>query len=441
MKTILQKILAILASATIRKYKPIVIGITGSVGKTSTKEAIFTVLKTKYRVRQSEKNYNNEIGVPLTILGMPNYGKNIFGWKWGIFVSCLRLIVPNRSYPEVLVLEMGTDRPGDIKYLASIAPPSVAVITAIGEIPAHVEFFAGPLEVAQEKSELFKALPSDGYALYNADDESLLEVKDVTRARKLSFGFDEHADIRISNYELRIIEKSGEDYPDGISFKISNDGNVVPMRIHGAFGTPNAYAASAATAVGKLLNMNLVEISQALESYKSPPGRTRLLHGIKGSLIIDDTYNASPESMNSALDLLEKMPAMRRIAVLGDMLEIGKYTEEAHRSVGDRVAQLANILFTVGARAKYIADEANTRGVEGKARRLETEDIFVFDVPMEAGQALDPMLKHGDVVLVKGSEGMRMEKVVEEIMAEPEKAQELLVRQNEEWKRRLFSKA
>ncbi|MFY9461715.1 MAG: UDP-N-acetylmuramoyl-tripeptide--D-alanyl-D-alanine ligase [Candidatus Sungiibacteriota bacterium] len=427
MKTILQKTLALLAKLTLWRYKPVVIGITGSVGKTSTREAIFTVLRTKYRVRRSEKNYNTEIGVPLTILGIPHYDKNIFGWLSALARVAIRVLVRDQNFPEILILEMGADRPGDIKNLCRIAPPFIAVLTAIGEIPAHVEFFAGPLEVAEEKAELLKALPPDGFAVINGDDEALLEIKERTKARKISFGFDEHADVRISNYEIRIIEKDELDYPDGISFKIENDGNVVPVRIHGAFGKPHAYAAAAAAAVARVLNMNLVEVSGALEEYGAGPGRGRLIRGIKGSFIIDDTYNASPESMRAGLELLQKIPGKRKIAVLGDMLEIGKYTEEAHRVAGDQAAEVANLLLTVGERAKYIADEATTRGVEGRPRVLDTSHVFVFDDAVSAGRALDPMIQPGDIIFVKGSRAMHMEKVVEEVMAEPEKAEELLV--------------
>ena len=323
---------------------------------------------------------------------------------------------------------MGADRPGDIRYLSRIAPPSIAVLTAIGEIPVHVEFYAGPKEVAEEKAELFKVLSPDGYAIYNIDDEALLEVKDCGAARKISFGFDEHADFRIINFELRIVESNGLSRPDGVSFKIEHAGSVVPFRLHKAFGKPHVYAAGAAAVVGLILNVNLVQSSQALESYEPPPGRGRLLEGIKGSWIIDDTYNASPESIRAGLEILAKIPAKRRIAVLGDMTEIGKYTEEAHRSMGDYVADIADMLFAVGERARFIADEACTRGVEPHPRRLNNDAVFTFDNAIEAGKKLDSVIEVGDVVLVKGSRVMHMEHVVEEVMAEPEKAETLLVR-------------
>src|SRR3989344_1663518 len=144
MGSILQKILALLARATIRRYKPVIISITGSVGKTSTREAIFSVFKTKYRVRQPEKNYNTEIGLPLTILGISHHGRNVFKWVFALCRAGVRIVFRDKNFPDILILEYGMQNPGDIRYLASIARPSVALITAIGEIPVHVEYFSGP---------------------------------------------------------------------------------------------------------------------------------------------------------------------------------------------------------------------------------------------------------------------------------------------------------
>jgi len=160
----------------------------------------------------------------------------------------------------------------------------------------------------------------------------------------------------------------------------------------------------------------------------------RLLKGIKNSLILDDTYNASPQAVHEALDVLESLPATRRIAVLGDMAEIGKFTEYAHRAVGDKVAKFADILFVVGARARFIADEAAIRGIERKSRKLEKNQIFIFDDAREAGKKLDEIIKPGDLILVKGSQSMRMEKIVKEVIAKPQRAGELLVRQDKNWK-------
>lgn len=433
-KSILQKILAFLARSVIRKYKPTIIGITGSVGKTSAREAIFTVLKNKYWVRRAEKNYNNEIGLPLTILGIPYYGRNILKWLSAFVRVIFRLSAFVRDqYPEILVLEYGVDHPGDMDYLLSIAKPNIAVVTAIGDIPVHVEFFKSPEELIAEKTKLVEALPTDGYAALNHDDFAVYGMKEKTKASTITFGFEEHADFKIINYKLRTVknEKYGE-VPDGIVFKIENGGDVVPMRLHGVFGTPQVYAATAAAAVGLILNMNLVEISKALEEFISPPGRMRLIKGIKNTFILDDTYNAAPESMRAALGALRALPGKRKIAVLGDMLEIGKYSEQAHRAIGKQAAEFVDLLFTVGPRAKFMADEYRSR----IGSRTELSSVQVFDDSAAAGKLLDSMFQEGDLILVKGSQALRMEKAVEEIMAGPERAHELLVRQDEYWKNR-----
>ncbi len=423
-KTILQSTLASLARATLKRYKPLIVAITGSVGKTSTKDAIFAVLKAKYRIRRSEKNYNTEIGVPLTVLGIPHYGRNIFRWLSAFIRVAIRVLIRDQNFPEILVLEMAADRPGDIAYLVKLAPPFVGVITAIGEIPVHVEFFAGPSELSREKAELIRVLPAEGYAVLNADDAALRGMKSHTRAHTRSFGFGQDAELRITNYELRKIAEGGNEVMAGISFKLEQRGSVVPVRLHRTFGKQQAYAAAAAAAVGLVLGMNLVEIAAALKDYESPPGRLKLLRGNKQTWILDDAYNASPASTHSALEVLVEFPARRRIAVLGDMLELGTYTEAAHRAVGARVAEVADVFIGVGERMRFVLDEA---------RSIQT---FWFSRSEDAGRKLEELLEPGDVVLVKGSQAMRMEKIVKEVMAEPERAKELLVRQDDEWFRR-----
>ncbi len=432
MKAILRTALAFLAKLTLRRYRPVIVGITGSVGKTSTKEAIFAVLRSTYRVRRSEKNYNTEIGVPLTILGFPHYGRNVFKWLFSFIRAAIRVLIPGNQYPEILVLEMAADRPGDIGYLARLAPPQVGVITAIGEIPVHVEFFAGPTELASEKAKLIAALPPDGHAVLNADDERITAVKRETRGRIVTFGFGEEASVRITNYELRRIGRPDGESSDGIIFKLEHRGSVVPVRLKNCFGRSQAYAAAAAASVGLICNLNFVEIARALEGYESPPGRLKLLPGNKSSWILDDTYNASPASARSALEVLAGFPARRRIAVLGDMLELGQYTEAAHRAIGREVASAARIFIAVGERMKFAVDEATAAG-GADHRQLDPAQVFWFSRAEEAGRKVEALLEPGDVVLVKGSQGMRMEKIVKEIMAEPGRAKELLVRQDEEW--------
>lgn len=437
MKTLLEKILAILARATLRRYKPIVIGITGSVGKTSAKEAVFAVLKLKRSVRTSESNYNNEIGVPLTILGISHYGRNIFLWA-GAFVRVLfRVVVRDQNFPKILILEMGADRPGDIAYLANLAKPTIGIITSVGEIPVHVEFFSGPEDVAREKAKLIQSLPIDGLAILNADDDILTDIRKETKAHVQTFGFDEHADMRIADVRLAtdFNKELNQEIPEGIVFTLSYKHKIAPVKLNGVFGKPQAYAAAAAALVGTRFGMTLPEIAAALSLYVPPPGRLRLLKGIKHTWILDDSYNSSPQALHSALDTLRDLPGKRKIAILGDMLELGEYTEAAHRTAGDRVAEFVDVLITVGPRAKFIAEEAQSGGLEN-VKVLQPNQVHSFDIAAQALPILDGIIREGDLILVKGSQGMRMEKITEEIMAEPERASELLVRQSEYWKKR-----
>lgn len=413
-RKIIQYILKILAKLYILRYKPLIIAITGSVGKTSTKEAIKTLLKSKFYIRSNPKNFNNEIGVPLTILGIKTLKKNILWWITIFLKAIFKLIYTN--YPKILVLEIAADKPNDIKYLINIIKPRIGVVTAIGDIPVHVEFYSGPEEVAREKRKLIEMLPPIGWAILNYDDEIVLEMKNKTRAKVLTYGFDERAQIKCINYENQI--KNG--VPKGINFKVEYKGNIVPFKLNNVFGKQQIYAALAAIAVGLIFNFNLVEISEALTNYKTPPGRMHLIEGIKETYIIDDSYNASPLSMLAALETLAILPGKRKIAVLGDMLELGKYSLEAHKTIGERASKISNYIFCIGERAKFICSEAENLGFEKK-------NLFTFDTSDQAGKKLQEIIKKGDLILVKGSRAMEMEKIVLEIMKEPEKAKKLLV--------------
>lgn len=412
-KRFLRAILAILASRILRKYKPAVVAITGSVGKTSTKEAIAAVLGSHFPVRKTERNLNTEYGVPMAVIVItpPSSSLSITLVTRGILAACRQLLFRNSAYPKILILELGADRPGDIRYFIRWLKPSISVVTAIGEIPAHVEYYSGPEEIAREKSWIVRKLPKNGVAVLNDDDLVVSDMRNLTRARVRSFGFAEDADVRIVEYGIR---------EDGIGFKLFSNGSFVPITLKGCLGKPHAYAAAAAAAVGLSLELNLVEIANALLLYQSPPGRMKLLEGIKRTRILDDAYNASPIAMHAALEALGELPAKRRIAVLGAMLEIGTYTYEAHEATGFLAATVADIIVTVGETAKIIAEGAKSKG-------FSPERLFHFDTSEEAGPRLQQMLTPGDTLLVKGSRAMHMEKIVKEIMAEPGRARELLV--------------
>jgi UDP-N-acetylmuramoyl-tripeptide--D-alanyl-D-alanine ligase len=412
------------------RYRPRVVGVTGSVGKTSTKRAVFAVLSKVRRVRVSEGNLNNEIGVALAILGGwsaeelrlvsrdqekgTRKGRKLLFWMKVIVFGAWRIMVRSRRYPEVLILEYGADRPGDILDLMSIALPNVAIVTAIGDIPSHVEFYTGPKQVAREKGRLIERLASSETAILNYDDDTVSDLRHRTRGKVITFGFEEGADIRVTRLEHHIVEG----IPAGISFKLEYDGSSVPARLNGVFGRAPAYAAAAAACVGIAFGMNLLTISEAFADYAPAPSRMQLLPGIKDTLLIDDTYNASPLSMRAALDTLKELPAGRKVAVLGDMLEIGKYTIEAHESIGAEVVGVADILITVGDRAKFIAGAAHDAG-------MRNDHIFIFDTADAAIPTLERSLKQGDLVLLKASHAIGLDTVVRAVTAEPNATNEV----------------
>ncbi len=429
-KKVLEWKLKILAGIVVRKYHPKIVGVTGSVGKTSTKDAIATVLRAGFRVRKNMKNYNNEIGVPLAILGEESGGKNLFIWL-GVFFRALRLICfRDANYPEVLVLEMGADKTGDIEYLTSFAPCTVGVVTAVSEV--HLEYFKTLDRVITEKRKMVSQLFKEGFAVLNADDPSVLAMREKTRATVITYGFAETADVR----SLEATVSEGPINPDqaptgvsGISYKMSYRGSTVPVFLPSVLGSHQVLAGLAAAAVGISFGLNLHEIAGALKNFVSPPGRMNLLPGIKYTRIIDDSYNSSPRAAKAALDTLKALDVRgRRIAALGEMAELGDATVREHEDVGRYAAKSGlDLLVVVGEKAKIIAQAAVEAG-------FAESNISMFPNAEEAGRYIQRELKEGDVVLVKGSQVARMEKITKELMAEPLRASELLVRQGLEWR-------
>ncbi len=410
----------------LKKFNPKIVAVTGSVGKSSTKEAIACVLSSKFKVRKSPKSYNSAFGVPLTVLGLETGWGSAFGWIAVLIHGFMARF--HNSYPEVLILEAGVDRPGDMDAILSLIQPQVSVVTAIGEMPVHVEFFSGPKELAFEKGKIVRKTAAQGCVVLNADDDVVYDMRNEARGRVVTFGFGKGADIHVSHYALSTERNvHGVDVPAGVHCKVDYQGSSVPLRLQGALGKQQLYVAAAAIGAGSCLGVHMVDAVAALQAYRPLPGRLRLLEGIKDSLILDDTYNASPTAMHAALDALRDMPANRRIAVLADMLEIGKFTIPAHQAMGELVRAFADVLVTVGPRAKFIAREARERG-------MKASGIHEFTNSTEAGKFLQELAEPGDVLLVKGSQSMRMERAVEEIMAHPEQAKDLLCRQEEYWK-------
>lgn len=426
LKKIIVFILTLEARLVLKKYKPRVAAITGSVGKTSTKDAVREVLSEAFLVRASEKSFNSEIGIPLTILGMPNAWHNPLRWMENI-ARGFSLLLWRHSYPEWLVLEVGLERPGDIASAARWLPVDVLIITKFAPVPVHVEFFPSPAALFEEKASLIGALKKEGVLVLNRDDERVYALRERSKSQVLTFGFSPEADVWASHDE---VDSDGGEGVTGIAFKLNIAGNALPVRLAETIGRQYISSALAAALVGAHLKLNLIGIIESLSRFHPPPGRMRMLPGVKHTTLIDDTYNASPVAVEAALDALKGMrKAKRRVCVLGDMLELGKFSVEEHKRVGILAGRSCDILLSVGVRARAMAQGALLGG-------LSEKNVFQFDGAGEAGTFLEGIMNEGDVVLIKGSQGVRMERIVEEVMAEPARSGELLARQEEEWKRR-----
>lgn len=421
LKKIITTILELEARAVLKKYHPTIIAITGSVGKTSTKDAIYTVLaSTSLYVRKSQKSFNSEIGVPLTILGCENGWNDPFIWLQNIFYG-LELILFKTDYPDCLVLEVGADHPGDVKRIARWLKPEVVVITKISAVPVHIEFFSSRDDLLKEKIYLAKALKKNGTLVLFEDDDDVKNISKKilakTAMKTLTFGLRHSATVNASHDSIIYEEKEGIKVPVGMSFKLNHEGNSVPVFVRGILGVQQIYTLLAATAVGISHGIILTDIVQALQKNIAPLGRMNILNGMNQSLIIDDTYNSSPDALREALTTLGKIEAVgRKIAVLGDMMELGKFSIEEHKKAGDLARQVASVVITVGQRSKVMA------GITAS-----------FDTSKEAGEYVRGIVGKGDIILVKGSQSTRMERVAKSLILEQDKAGELLVRQESEW--------
>jgi UDP-N-acetylmuramoyl-tripeptide--D-alanyl-D-alanine ligase len=427
-KSLIVKILTWEAVMVLKKYKPKIVAITGSVGKTSAKDAIYTVLSGSFPTRRSEKSFNSEVGVPLTILGCPNGWSNPFIWLGNIVEGFLLFALPHK-YPEWLVLEVGADKPGDIESVSAWLKPDIAVITRFGDVPVHVEFFPSIEDLVREKSFLAQELKPDGVFVYNHDDNRIRNFSETIHNRKVSFGFEPGADVYGSHESVTygLYENSELEFPTGITMKVNYHGSSIPIALYGALGRQHMYPMLAAFAVGASQNINPIKINEALSTHIPPKGRMRLIPGIKDTLLIDDTYNSSPVAVYEAFNSIVQLQTTgMKIAVLGDMLELGQYSIDEHKRVGEAAAKTVDILVTVGVRSRATADAAQDAGMSEK-------NILQFEKSTEAGQYLKTIIQQGDIIFVKGSQSIRMERIVAELMRHPENKAKLLVRQDKQW--------
>lgn len=365
--------LAAVAAGWRRRFDPLVVGVTGSIAKTSTKEAIAAVLQRRFTTLRSEGNRNNEVGLPLTVMDLgPEH--------------------------EAAVLEMGMYVGGEIADLARMARPSIGVVTAVQAV--HLSRIGSLEAIEAAKAELLEALPPGGTAILNADDPIVSRMGDRTVARVMTYGFSDEADVGAE----AVISVGLA----GMTFTLRLPDGRHPARIP-ALGRLSVHNAAAAAAVGVAAGLTSAEILAGLGDGWSAPHRVQLVPA-GGVVIVDDTYNASPGSMLAALELLAGLPG-RRIAVLGEMLELGEQHEDGHRAVGGAAAGIVDRLVVVGHGASAIADGARDAGL----------DPSLISVVPDAEAAVDhllPRLRDGDVVLVKASRGIGLDRLVESLRTE-----------------------
>jgi UDP-N-acetylmuramoyl-tripeptide--D-alanyl-D-alanine ligase len=363
-----------------RQHSARVIGITGSVGKTTSKEVIAAVLGERYRTLKSQGNYNNEIGLPLTLLHLT-------------------------AAHERVVLEMGMYDLGEITQLAEIAMPQVGVLTNIG--PTHLERLGTIERIAQAKAELPRALPSaeeGGIAILNADDKWIRPMAAQTSARVFTYGLDPSADLWADDVQSEGLE--------GVRFRFHHGQEILHARVS-MLGRHSVHTALSAAATGLVEGLSWEEIMAGLHD-RSAQLRLVAVPGPAGSIILDDTYNASPASSMAALNLLDELDG-HKIAVLGDMYELGHYEEEGHKLVGRRVRDVADLLITVGRLGGIIGEEALKAGMDPAAVHFAGTNVQAIDLLrafIEAGPG-------NGRVLVKGSRGLEMEEIVAALTHSP----------------------
>ncbi len=425
LKSILISFLSLLAHGIVLRYKPLVIMVTGSVGKTSTKDAIAAALGDQFYLRKTEKSQNSEFGVPLTIIGVKNPWGSMFGWVNVIGEAMAMLVLPNH-YPSLLVLEVGADRPGDLAKILRIVTPDAVVVTLLPEVPVHVEAYATPAEVREEEFTPATALATGAPLIINANDRYAFELATRTSARVYTFGTSTDADVSVENGSLWVEEGQ----VTGMQAELAIGDDRYPLKVRNSFGDSQFFAPAAAVATAMAFDVSPQEALAGLDFFVTPPGRGRLFKGIKNTVLIDDSYNASPVAVSAALASLKLLPPdTRKVGILGDMLELGRYSLDEHVRIGGIAGKTLDLLITVGTRSKSIGTAAIETG-------MSEGDVYHFANSYDAALAVPDLLKEGDAILLKGSQsGVRLERIVKALLADPADVHDL-VRQESEWQKR-----
>ncbi len=425
MKRIFKKIIFTIlkweAILVLKRFNPRIIGVAGSVGKTSTKDAIYASLKDFIVIRKNQKSFNSEIGVPLTILGLETGWNSPRVWIQNVFRGAK--VIFSKEYPDWLVLEMGTDHPGDMKKLISWISLDYAVFTRFPDVPVHAENFAKAQDVNEEDAQMMFGLKKEGVLVLNVDDVQIAELALKSTFKTLWYGFNAKKNgVGVSNIDMQY---DNRDHVIGQHIKINFGSNSVPFTITGALGIQHAYPILASLVVAKDLGINVLDVLQSMDSYRVPAGRMNIVEGMNDITILDDSYNSSPIALELALTTLGQIQAPIKMAVLGDMSELGRYTQAEHRKIAHRLKDNnISFLITLGERAEFIADEAQELKIKFVYSALSHDD---------ATQKVLEWAKGNTVVLIKGSQSTRMEKVSYALLADKRVAKDVLVRQDKVW--------
>ena len=405
-KNISKFILLGLSWLVLKKHKPLVIGITGSLGKTTATKFIATLLAKEFKVIETEYEFATTLTAPLTILRFkkPKRTKRIFWLLPFFFIKALGLLFLKKEYPRCFVLELRSDvRTGkSMASLIKFIQPRVGIITTIQ--PVHLTYFKNINRIVRAKRALIESLPQDGLALLNYDDPLVRKMAKFSQAPVLFYGLSPKADIRAKEIKLG---------PTGLEFKILYQDKLIPTKAPHLINQASIYSILAASGLALVYtHLSSQQIAQAIAQLKPIKGRGNPVPGIKKTILINDAFNATPRSVLSALDsLVAVFKERRKIAVLGDMLQMEQLTKKGHQEVGRKVAQIKpELLITVGPNAQIIAREAIKLG-------YPTERVFETADFKEAISLLKLRIKEGEAILFKGSHGMKLYKIVEELQA------------------------
>jgi UDP-N-acetylmuramoyl-tripeptide--D-alanyl-D-alanine ligase len=410
LRKILKHVLRISCKLAILRYKPFIIAITGNTGKTSTKEAIFLILKEKFSsVRKTRENFNTEIGVPLSVLGLNDAKRNILAWTKNFLLILKTLAFGKKDFPKYLVLELAADKPGEIEYFVKFLPINIGIVTAIGKYPVHLEFFPNRKSLINEKSWLVRGIKEGGEVILNYDDKDVLGMECLAKkdVRVSTYGKNDGTQIQFKIDNFYFDKKTGN-YVTNIEFKYGNHAKLASFS--NLLGDGYVYAMCAAICCSSRMGIPIDEGVKILQKkFHSLSGRMLVVSSRKKFTIIDDTYNASPLSYINALETIRVINTdkeSKKILILGDMSELGKETDHIHKQIIEKALKIGDGIILVGESMRLALNDISKATMNQKQIYLEKNSI-------DAYKTLLKIVSKGDVVLVKGSRRMNMDKVVE----------------------------